>query len=166
MHLRERLGFEKQELKQMERDDTQEAPNAERMYDFIRSIITLYSWWSDLSDFSFCRIWLVLSLLLCRNVACWLLHDNYGWLLSICLVLVRWEIKYLIWARWSQDIDIDGTVYKRHLTPIFQFASPPGFHVTHIPKGNLVHVFVRRRKCEEHEVARYNSSRRAVGINA
>ena len=44
MHLRERLGFEKQELKQMERDDTQEAPNAERMYDFIRSIITLYSW--------------------------------------------------------------------------------------------------------------------------
>ena len=50
MNLRERLGFEKQKLKQMERDDMQEAPNAECIHDFNRnngesprSIATLHS---------------------------------------------------------------------------------------------------------------------------
>ena len=37
MHLRQRLGFGKQKLKQMEREDMQEASTAERMYDFIRN---------------------------------------------------------------------------------------------------------------------------------
>ena len=36
MHLRERPGFVKQKLKQMEREDMQEAPNAERIYDSVR----------------------------------------------------------------------------------------------------------------------------------
>ena len=32
-----------------------------------------------------------------------------------------------------------GSFFLRYL---FQLATPPGFHVSHIPKGNLVHIYI------------------------